>query len=328
MPRITGSLLPALAAATLILGACTSTGATPVPSAAAPSTAASAAAPSGAADVCAEADAVKASLDSLASTDLKAVGKDGLSAAVDAVKAAVETLVASAGASVSTQATALKAALDNLGTVVAGLTSDASVAEKRPTSRPPSPASRVPLPISGVRCQAARDPGGCGRRTEAGHPPDAGAIEMPLVQTRRPEVMDERGLHWRGLHARARRRPREARRLGRFVADEVLRRPKSPASLASVSAIRTAKVAPIAGISGAAIAASVDGIPAWLNLLGVRGADRRWTTIRRRSQRQWRRRVPKGSNAVRRREPLPPAPGLHTELAAWNSRSSWAAWWC
>ena len=63
MPRITGSLLPALAAVTLILGACTSTGATSAPSAAAPTTA-SAAAPSGAADVCADADAVKASLDS------------------------------------------------------------------------------------------------------------------------------------------------------------------------------------------------------------------------------------------------------------------------
>ena len=131
MRRITGSLLPALAAATLILGACTSSGATSAPSAAAPSTAASAAAPSGAAgDVCADADAVKASLDSLASTDLKAVGEGRADAAVDAVKVAVETLVVSAGASVSTQATALKAALDNLGTVVSGLTSDASVAEK------------------------------------------------------------------------------------------------------------------------------------------------------------------------------------------------------
>ena len=64
---------------------------------------------------------------------------------MDAVKAAVETLVASAGASVSTQATALKSALDNLGTVVGGLTTDASVADK---------AADIQTAVAGVKTAA------------------------------------------------------------------------------------------------------------------------------------------------------------------------------
>ena len=147
MRRITGSLLPALAAAILILGACTPGGRDRRPHRRRlPSTAASAAAPSGATgDVCADADAVKTSLDSLASTDVKAVGKDGLSAAVDAVKAAVETLIASAGPAVSTQATALKTALDNLGTSISGLASDAAVADK---------AADIQTAVAGVKTAA------------------------------------------------------------------------------------------------------------------------------------------------------------------------------
>ena len=57
----------------------------------------------------------------------------------------METLIASAGASVATQATALKTALDNLGTVVSGLADDAAVADK---------AADIQTAVAGVKTAA------------------------------------------------------------------------------------------------------------------------------------------------------------------------------
>jgi len=67
---------------------------------------------------CADADALKTAVADLKAIDLTSVGTDGLTAAVDKVKAAGATLKSSAGSEVSADVTALEGALTALGTAV------------------------------------------------------------------------------------------------------------------------------------------------------------------------------------------------------------------
>lgn len=123
------ALLPMAVAVTIaVLGACSSTGSPPSASTVVPSAASSGPVTGGA--MCEDAAALRSDLADLKGLDLKAVGKDGLTAAIGKVEASITTLATSAKDVAGPQVEALTTALASLKTALGNVTSDASVAEK------------------------------------------------------------------------------------------------------------------------------------------------------------------------------------------------------
>ena len=129
-------LLGAVASAAVALGACT-----PGSPSVSPTTPLVTATPL-AADVCADAAAVRTAVTDLKELDVIAVGKDGLTASIAAVEAAVTQLATSASDVAVPEVEALRTAVANGKAVVDSLSGDASIADKQPTSGQLLPISR------------------------------------------------------------------------------------------------------------------------------------------------------------------------------------------
>lgn len=123
-------LLPFLAIAALAIAACSTGTSSSAPTASSAASAPAASAPAEAGDVCTDAAAVESSLIALKDLDLKAVGKNGLDAAVTEVRTAVANLAESAKDEVGAEAQALTTSLEDLEATVSGLADDATVAAK------------------------------------------------------------------------------------------------------------------------------------------------------------------------------------------------------
>ena len=81
----------------------------------------------------------------LKDTDLKTIGKAGLTSAIETLESLVAALAASAKATAGPEVQALTTSIANLRTTLEGLSSDASVVEK---------ASDVQAAVAGVRTAA------------------------------------------------------------------------------------------------------------------------------------------------------------------------------
>jgi hypothetical protein len=119
----TTQLKLALAACGLALAGCTSAGTSPAssPSAAAPATSSPAASPSASATLCADAEALRASLDQLRHVSVQPGAVSEITSDISNVRAALTTLVNNAHGRWQAQTSALSAALDKLRTAVSSL---------------------------------------------------------------------------------------------------------------------------------------------------------------------------------------------------------------
>lgn len=112
----------------LVVAACSGSAASPAASAAGASpAAASPAAGAESGDVCANADALRTSIDELKAIDVVTVGTAGLQAAVDNVRTAGTAVKETAGSEIGPSVDALLASLDGLKTAIDGV-GEASVA--------------------------------------------------------------------------------------------------------------------------------------------------------------------------------------------------------
>jgi len=123
--------MPLLFLLAVTLGACSATTGSSAPAvSSAPSAGTGASAPASGSEVCAAVASLKSALSSLKDLDLKAVGTNGLTTAVDAVQTAAANLATALTGGASPELTAFQTSLADLKATVSGLSSDASVVEK------------------------------------------------------------------------------------------------------------------------------------------------------------------------------------------------------